>query len=61
LRSVKRRHKSHWNTFITQIVGHLHCGVGAERMTDEDNWALLLSLVICCGSVGYFLPVRMTV
>src|SRR5437016_4107455 len=43
LRTVKRHHKSHWNTFVTQIVGHLHCGVGAERMTDEDNWALLLS------------------
>src|SRR4029077_9507936 len=61
LRSVEWHHESHWNAFVTQIVGHLHCGVGTKRMTDEDNRLLLLSLVICYGSLGYFLPVGMTV
>jgi hypothetical protein len=60
LRGVKWHYKSHWNSFVTQIVGHLHRGVSTERMTDEDNWVLLFSPAVRYGSLGYFLPVRMT-
>ena len=59
--TVKRHHECHWNAFVAQIIGHLHGGVGAERMTNEDDWTFLPGFEIGCGSIGDWLSVRLAV
>jgi len=59
--TVKRHHKCHWDSFVAEIVGHLHSRISAKRMTNEDNWAFLFGLVIRCRSISDRLPVRMAV
>src|SRR5690242_18695348 len=59
--TVKRHHKRNWNSFVAEIIGHLHSGISAKRMANKNNWALLLGLVIGCGAVRYCLPVGMAV
>src|SRR6516165_3862451 len=51
--TVKRHHKCHWDSFVAEIVGHLHSRISAKRMTNEDN--------IRCRSISDRLPVRMAV
>ena len=61
LRAVERNRERHRNAFPAEIGGHLHDGVGAERMSDDDDRPFGAGVIGGRGVVGERLPLRIVV